>query len=170
MHLVNELVLGILKVDERRSVSGRHPRPSTRPAVSLGRDILGCRACRAHTVDSRLVEVEHEGLIHIVVLVVGVEDDEGVVLELCRDVLPPGFEARGVGDDGMVEAAVVVGLDHGVGAFGGDVVDLFGEVAEVVFVEGAGEGVGSETLHYCGRGQNSCMDACEGKGTSTYGS
>ena len=149
MHLVDELVLGILQVDEGRGVARGHPGPGAGPAVALGGDVLGSSACGTHAVDGGLVEVEDELLVHVVVFVVGVEDDEGVVFELGGDVLPPGFEAGCVGDDGAVEAAVVVRLDHGVGAFGGDVGDLLGEVAEVVFVEGAGEG-GGEAFHDCG--------------------
>lgn len=84
------------------------------------------------------------------VLVIRVEDDEVVVLVDGCDVLPPCLEARGVGDDVPEEAAVVVGLDHGVFAFAGDIVDLLGQVAEVEGVEGAGEGVGGEALHDCG--------------------
>ena len=81
------------------------------------------------------------------VLVIGIEDDEVVILVLGRDVLPPGLEARDIGDDVAVEAAVVVGLDHGVRALFGDIVDLRGEVAQVEGIEGSIEFVGSEALH-----------------------
>ena len=129
VHLVDELVLRVFEVDERGGVAGADPGPGAGPRVAFGRDVLGGGAGGAHAVDGGLVEVEDELLVHVVVLVVGVEDDEGVVFVLRGDVLPPCLEARRVGDDVAVEAAVVVGLHHGVFALAGDVVDLLGEVA-----------------------------------------
>lgn len=61
------------------------------------------------------------------VLVVSVEYDERVVLVQCGDVLPPGLEGGGVGDNIAVEAPVVVRLDYGVGALARDIVDVLGE-------------------------------------------
>ena len=142
MHLVHELVLGVLEVNKAGGVAGRDPGPGTGPGVSLGRDGLFCGAGCADAVNGGLVEVEDEVLGHVVELVVCVEDDEGVVLELGRYVGPPRLEGRCVGDDVAHEASIVVRLDHGVAAFAGDVVDLLGQVAQVVGVESAGEGVG----------------------------
>lgn len=64
------------------------PRPT--PRVRLQPDKLARRAAVPDAVDGRLVEVRHELVVHVVVLVVGVEDDEVVVGEAGRDRLPPG--------------------------------------------------------------------------------
>jgi hypothetical protein len=58
--------------------------------------------------------------------VVRVKNYEVVVFVQGGEVFPPCLEAGGVGDDVAVKAAVVVGLNHGVFAFRGDVVDLLG--------------------------------------------
>ena len=68
-------------------------------------------------------------------LIVHVEDDQRIIFVLCREVLPPCLEARSVGDDISVEAAVVVRLDHCVRAFPGDIVDLLGQIAKVGIIE-----------------------------------
>ena len=122
MHLEDEFVGGIREC-AKVGVSAADPRPSATPAGALGSDPL--RSCTSGTdaVDSCLVEVEDEGLVHFVVFVVSVEHYCIVILEWCSDFLPPALEASGVSDDGAVEAAVVVGLDHSVGALAGDVID-----------------------------------------------
>jgi hypothetical protein len=148
VHLVDELVLRVLEGDEAGGVARRDPGPGAGPRVALGRDVLLCGARCADAVDGGLVQVEDELLVHVVELVARVEDDALVVLVLACDVLPPRLEAGCVGDNGAVEAAVVVRLHHGVRALGRDVVDRLGQVAKVGLVEGAREG-GRQTLHDC---------------------
>ena len=131
VHLVDELVLGIFQVDEGRAIAGRNPGPGASVRVALRGDVLLGGAGSADAIDGGLVEVEDESLVHVVVLIVCVKDDERIVLVLCGNVLPPCLEAGGVGNDVAVEAAVVVRLDHGVCALAGDVVDLLGEIAEI---------------------------------------
>ena len=94
-----------------------------------------------------MVEVDDERLVHVVVLVVGIEDDFGIGGVELSDGLPPGLEAGGVSDDGVVEAAVVVRADHSVGAFLRDVVDGLGKVGTVSGIEGASQAGWSKTLH-----------------------
>jgi hypothetical protein len=165
VHLVDELVLRIFEGTEGGAVAGGYPRPGAGPAVAFGRDVLRGGASGADAVDGGLVEVEDELLVHVVVpeylldhancanasifniLVICVEDDKLVVLELGGDILPPSLKAGGVGNDVGVEAAIVMRLDHSVGAFLGDIVHLFGEITKVVLVKGTGEGVGREALH-----------------------
>jgi hypothetical protein len=52
-----------------------------------------------------LVEAEHERVVHVVVLVVGVEDDLVVVGEHLGRRRPPGFEAVNVSDDLFIVTA-----------------------------------------------------------------
>jgi hypothetical protein len=59
---------------------------------------LGCGACGSDAVDGCLVEVSNEGVVHIVVFVVGVEDDVFVGRELAGDCLPECFETGCVSD------------------------------------------------------------------------
>ena len=151
MHLVDDLVLWVGEVAHGGAVVARAvvqgPRPCTGVCVAFGRDVL-CRGSPcADTVDGGLVEADDEGLVHVVVFVVGVEDDLRVVGVDFRDGLPPRLEAAGIGDDGAVEAAVVVGGNHGIGAAGGDVVDGFGEVIAVARVDRPSETGWSKTLH-----------------------
>jgi hypothetical protein len=68
VHLVDELVLWVLEVDHRCCVAARYPCPSTCPGVALGCDVLLCCAGSADAVDTGLVEVEDEGLVHVVEL------------------------------------------------------------------------------------------------------
>lgn len=79
--------------------------------------------CGTDTIDSSLIQVEDERLVHVMVFVIGIEDDELVALVHGCDILPPCLEAGRVGYDVRIEAAVVVWLNHGVGTFAGDVVD-----------------------------------------------
>ena len=151
MHLVDELVGGVGEAAHGGAVVAGAvvvvPRPGARVGVAFRCDVLGGGAGGADAVDGGLVEGDDEGLVHVVVLVVGVEDDLGVAGVLLGELLPPRLEAGGVGDDGVVEAAVVVWGDHGIRALAGDVFDLFGQVAAVGCVNGAGEARGGETLH-----------------------
>ncbi len=145
MHFVHDLVL---RVRERREVVvGRVPRPGAGPRVALDKDVLRRGARGADAVDGGLVEVEDEGLVHVVELVVGVEDDARVGGELGGDGLPPGAEGGGVGDDVAVVAAVVVRVENSVFARVSDEVDDGREVFEVGRVDGAGELVGDKALH-----------------------
>lgn len=68
MHLVDELVLGIRQTAQVVVVGS--PRPGTGVGVALGEDVLGGSAGGTDTVDGGLVQVQDEGLVHVVVLVV----------------------------------------------------------------------------------------------------
>jgi len=152
VHLIDEFILGILEVDKGGTVSTGNPGPGSRPRVALRGDVLLSSASCADAVDGGLVKVEDELLVHVMELIIYVEDDEGVVFELCGDVFPPRLEAVGVGNDVFVEAAVIVWLDHGVGALARNVVDLLRQIAHIVLVEGGSEVVGCEAFHgwpYC---------------------
>lgn len=162
MHLVDQLVAGVgegahcLGVGEAgRGVLCGRPGPGAGVGVAFGCDVLGGRAGGADAVDGGLVELDDEVLVHVVEFVVRVEDDAGVGGEGFGEVGPEGFECGGVGDDGVVIAAVygglvgigmryegertVVGGDEGGGALVGDVLDLGGQVAQVGLVEGCVE-------------------------------
>lgn len=56
-------------------------------------------------------------------LVIDVKNHELVVHVGLRYSSPPRLESLHIGDDIAVESPVVMGLNHGVGAFAGDVVD-----------------------------------------------
>lgn len=114
--------------------------------VTLDEDGLG-GASGANTVDGGLVQADDKGLVHGVVLVVSVKNNAVVALELGSKVLPPGLEVGGVGDDVVEVAAIVVGVQDGVGTLAGDVVDNAGEVLHVRSVEGTGHGAGVCSLH-----------------------
>lgn len=145
MHLVDNLVL---RVRQRDKVGvGDVPSPGSGPRVALDPDVLLLCARCTDAVDGGLVELEDQVLGHGVVLVVGVKNNTGVVHELSGEVAPEGLEVGRVGDDVAEVAAVVVGVEHGVGAGVGDEVDGVGEVAEVTRVERVGQAVLRETLH-----------------------
>ena len=90
--------------------------PSTAPRVSLEEDELVGSPRISDTVDRGLVEIRDKLVIHVMVFIVGVEDDLLVVLEACRHGLPPGLEVGDVRDDIAVVASEVVGVENGVGA------------------------------------------------------
>lgn len=90
--------------------------PSTTPRVALDEDVLGRGAGVADGVDGGLVQLVDERVVHVVVLVVGVEDDELVVDVPRRHLGPPRAEALHVRDDLLVVAPEVVRVDDGVGA------------------------------------------------------
>lgn len=120
VHLVEELLAGgirrISQVLESVAGAALDPVPGTRVRVTLDPDVLG-RGTRSTDVgDGGLVQVVDQRVVHVVVLVVGVEDDLLVVLETSGNGLPPGSEVGAAGDDVAVVAAVVVGIDDGVGA------------------------------------------------------
>lgn len=104
VHLVDELVLGILESSHGFAVLGGRPSPGTSPRVALSRDVLAGSTSSTDTVDTSLVKVDDKGLVHVVELVVDVEDDFAVAGEFLGDVGPPSLETRGVGDDLRVEA------------------------------------------------------------------
>lgn len=80
-------------------------------------------------------------------LVVAVEDHLAIVFEDRREGLPERLEARVVGYDGVVVAAVVMGVDDGVGAFGSYVVYVGDEGCLVSGVGSAGHGAGDDAFH-----------------------
>ena len=139
MHLVDELVLWVGK--SLHVVVYVGPGPCAGPLVAFDKDVL-CGAGSSDTVDGGLVEIENEGLVHGVVLVVGVEHDAAVALELGGKVLPPGLEVGGGGDDLVEVAAVVVGVEENGGALAGDVVHDGSEVLHVSLIVGPGHAAG----------------------------
>jgi len=116
VHLVDQLVARVHQRAHRVAVTARYPRPRSCPRVAFGRYVLRRGARRADAVDGGLVQLHHQRLVHVVVLV-GVEDDERVIGEFGGDGRPLLLEADCVGDD-VVVAVVVIRLDHGVGALG----------------------------------------------------
>lgn len=144
MHLVDELVLGVSQ--SLHVVVDVGPRPGAGPLVAFDKDVLSGTGS-ADTVDGGLVEVKNEGLVHGVVLVVGIEHDAAVALEQSSKVLPPGLEVRGGGDDLVKEAAIVVGVKKNSRSLASDVVDNGGEVLDVSLVVGASQAAGVSTLH-----------------------
>lgn len=145
VHLVDDLVLGVGK--SNHVGVGHVPGPGARPLVTLDEDVLGGGASGTDTVDGGLVEVEDKGLVHGVVLVVGIEDDLGVGSKLGSNVLPEGLEGVGIGDDVAIVAAVVVRIENDIGTSVGDRVDHLGEVGKIAVVERRGQGVGNKALH-----------------------
>lgn len=93
--------------------------PCATPRISLQPDKLPRRPSITNPINSRLVQVRHQPVVHVVVLVVGVEDDELVVLEAGGDGGPPGFEAGDIGDDLVVVAAWGEGVSLGLGGVWG---------------------------------------------------
>jgi len=104
---INNLILRICQVLHRRRGPRIHKVPGAGPRVALYKDPLRCRPRRADAVDGGLIQPGHECVVHVVVLVVGVEDNLVVALEAGRDRGPPCLEARGVGYDLVVVAACV---------------------------------------------------------------
>lgn len=81
MHLVDDLVLGILEVLESLAVAAGDPAVGTGVRVTLNKDVLGGGAGLADGVDGGLIEAGNKRVFHVVVLVVGVKDDVLVVGE-----------------------------------------------------------------------------------------
>lgn len=114
VHLVDDLVLRILEVLHGLASAAGDPAVGTSPGVTLDKDVLGGSAGLANGVDGGLVEVGNKRVLHVMVLVVGVEDDILVVGETLSNLGPPGTEVSSAGDDVTVEAAVVVRVNHSV--------------------------------------------------------
>jgi len=100
-----------------------YPSPSASVRVTFHEDVLARGTGRADAVDSGLVELCDEGVVHVVVLIVGVEDDLAVAREPGGNGLPVGLETVGVGDYVAVVAPKVLRVDDGVCAFACDVAD-----------------------------------------------
>lgn len=86
-------------------------------------------------------------MVHPIKFVIDVKYNELVVLVLLGNVGPPRLEGRRVGDDLVLETAVVVRLNHGVRALGCNVVDNVGKVTKVVGIKTASEPAGCQALH-----------------------
>jgi hypothetical protein len=56
-------------------------------------------------IDGSLVEANDEGLVHVVILIIGVKDDFIVGCEELRGCCPPLFKALDIGDDLVVVPA-----------------------------------------------------------------
>lgn len=113
MHLVDDLVLRILKVLKSVTVTAGDPAVSTSVGVTLDKDVLRGGAGLADAVNGSLVESSDDRVIHVVVLVVGVEDDKLVAGEALSELGPPSAEL-GTLHDVAVVAAVVVGVKNGI--------------------------------------------------------
>ena len=84
---------------------GAYPCPGAGPGVALDEDVLRCGACCADTVDGGLVKAEDERVVHVVILIVGVEDDLVVGCEQLGCGCPPRFKTFNIGDDLVVVPA-----------------------------------------------------------------
>lgn len=82
--------------------------PGTAPRVALDEDVLARGAGAADGVDGGLVQLVDKRVVHVVVLVVGVEDDKVVVGIARRHRGPPRAEALHVADDLSVVPPEVV--------------------------------------------------------------
>lgn len=152
MHLVDDLVLRVIQVLQVVVVVSPGPGPGV--GIALDKDVL--RGCASGTdpVDGSLVQVQNERLVHVVVLVVCVEDDFLVGGELGRDCLPEGLEIRGRRDDTARVSAEVLGINDCVGSAVGDEGDCFVQVGQVGCVWGAGHAIGDKTLHQKGNAED----------------
>ena len=108
MHLVDEQVSGVGQPGQ--VVVGRVPHVSSRVAVALGEDVLCGGAGSANGIDGGLIEVQDEVLVHVVVLVVGVEDDIVVVREGRRHRGPEAAESIDIFNYVTVVATKVVSV------------------------------------------------------------
>ena len=147
VHLVDHLVLRVLEVDQAGSVAAGDPGPGTAPCVALDKDVLRCSTSCTNGVDSCLVEVENEALVHGVVFVVSVEDDFGIGNEMSGELGPEALEIVGVGDDLAVVATIIVWVQDSIRAGICDVVDALGEVSEVGGVKVGRQGGLRQALH-----------------------
>lgn len=146
VHLVDDLVLRVRQGLE--VVVDRRPGPGARVRVALDEDVLRGSPRGPDAVDGGLVQVQDESLVHVVVFVVGVEDDLGVALVHGGQVLPEGLEAGGVGDDVAVKPTKVVRVNDSIGSGIGDEVDRSGQVVEVCGCQGGrNRGTGNNPLH-----------------------
>lgn len=115
--------------------------------VTLDENVLGSGAGRTDTVNGGLVEVEDKGLVHGVVLIVGIEDDLGVGSKLGSNILPESLESVGISDDFTIVTAIVVGIENNIGTRVGNRVDHLGEVGEIAVIERRRQCVGNKALH-----------------------
>jgi hypothetical protein len=81
------------------------PSPRAAPRVALDENQLRGGARSPDAVYRRLVEPEHERVVHVVVLVIGVKDDLAVAGKELGRGRPPGLETINVGDDLFVVPA-----------------------------------------------------------------
>lgn len=93
--------------------------PSSSPRVPFDEDILRSSAGTTNGIDGSLVELADEGVVLVVELVVGVEDDLLVGRVSLSYGRPPRAEAGHVRDDIVVVSPEVVRVYDGVGAPGG---------------------------------------------------
>lgn len=102
---------------------GTYPSPSAGVGISFHKDVLARGTGRPNTVDGSLVELRNKGVVHIVVLIVGVKDDLAVALESGGNGLPVRLETVRVANHVAVVAPEVLRVDDGVCAFARDVAD-----------------------------------------------
>jgi hypothetical protein len=94
MHLIDNIIIRIRKIYHCGVRVRGNPRPCPGIGIALYEDGLRCGAGGADAVYGCLVKVEDEGVSHIAVFVVGVEDYVGVGFEFAGDGFPEGFEVR----------------------------------------------------------------------------
>lgn len=100
-----------------------YPSPSTGVGISLHKDVLARGTSRPDAVDGSLVELCNEGVVHVMVLIVGVEDNLAVTREPGGNGLPVRLETVGVGDHVSIVTPKVLRVDDSVCAFACDVAD-----------------------------------------------
>lgn len=82
VHLIDDVVGRIRQAEEAVAVAAGDPGPGAAVGVAFDKDGLRGGAGGADAVDGGLVETHDELLVHVVVFVVGVEQNVGVVGEL----------------------------------------------------------------------------------------
>ncbi len=129
MHLVDDVVGGVFEGQHSLAVAAGCPCPSPSPRVSFDQDRLGGGACGTDAVDTGLVEGDDELLVHVMKLVVGVENNLWICGKVAGQILPECLEASNVGNDCTHITTVVVRINDGVGALRfGDIIDGLIEV------------------------------------------
>lgn len=100
-----------------------YPSPSAGVGITLHEDVLTRSTGRPNAVDGSLVELRNEGVVHIVILIVGVKDDLAVTRESRSNGLPVRPKTGRVGDHISIIAPEVLRVDDGVCTLACDVAD-----------------------------------------------
>lgn len=116
--------------------------PSTSPGGTFDEDELRRSPTSADRVNGSLHQAVDDRSIHVMRLVLEIENDMGIRGELLGKVLPPSRECIGVGDDAVVVTHEVVGVNDSIATLAGDVADNGFEALKVRRIESASEAVG----------------------------
>jgi hypothetical protein len=111
MHLIDDVVMRIGQCSHGGVGAGRYPSPSTGVGVAFDEDSLRRGTCSTDAVDSGLIQVADKGVVHVMVFIVGVEDNVTVPAEMGRNCLPKSLETSSVRDDVAVVATEVLSTD-----------------------------------------------------------